>query len=168
MAAALLAYFGSAASAAEPARVTVPDFSAPLVGGGTLNDEMLRGKWTVVQFWGLWCEDSLADADHSAALARAIAQDPGLSFYTIHVDQRFGRWGSVDAFFAEEGVSFPVALDPHRRIKNAFGVTSTPTYLVIDPDGVIRATRGDLRKDESGEGGVKAFIKQIAELRRSH
>jgi peroxiredoxin len=146
---------------------SVPDFSAPLVGGGVLTEEALKGEWSVVQFWGLWCEDSLADADHAAALARAIAQDPKLKFFTLHLDQRYGRWGSVETFFAEEGVSYPVALDPQRMVARAFGVRATPTYLVIDPSGVIRAVRHDLRKDSTTEGGVKGLIKDIAELRRA-
>jgi peroxiredoxin len=146
----------------------IPDFSAPLVGGGALTDEAIKGRWSVVLFWGLWCEDSLADADYTAALARAIAQDPDLRFFTIHVDQHYGRWGSVENFFAEEGVSYPVALDPQRYVAQAFGVRATPTYLVVDPSGVIRAVRHDLRKDEASEGGVKAFIKEIAALRRSN
>ena len=141
-----------------------PAFSAPLAGGGVLTEASLKGKWTVVEFWGLWCEDSMADLKHAEALARAIAQDPHLAFVTVHVDQRYGRWASVEDFQSEEGARYPVALDPRRELMRAFQVTSTPTYLVIDPRGAIRAVHYDLRKDRAPEGGVKALMRQIAEL----
>ena len=145
-----------------------PHFSAPLVSGGILSDETLKGHWTIVEFWGLWCEDSLADLTHTQALASAVRQDPSLRFVTVHVDQRYGKWKSAADFAADEQIKFPIALDPDQSVKRAFQVKATPTYLVIDPNGVIRAARGDLRKDQSSEGGVKSFIKQIAELKRNN
>ncbi len=147
----------------------VPDFSAPRVGGGgALRDEDLAGKWTVLEFWGVWCGDCQNDAPYTEALSSAIASDPGLSFETIHVDDRYGRWASVEAYFKEKGHAYPVALDADRSVYKAFQMQWVPTYLVVGPDKVVRAFRTDLSRDKDPEGGVKAFLKQIAALKAAH
>ena len=154
------------AAAAGPTRAdAIPPFSAPLADGGVFSDAQLRGHWSVVEFWGLWCDDSMADLSHARALASAIAQDRSLQFFTVHVEERYGRWTSAAAFARETGVRYPIALDPHRDISRGFGVSHTPTYVVVDPEGIIRARRGELRKDADPDGGVKALIKEIARLR---
>jgi len=170
-----LAVFFAPAAAAAPAAAPapayallgqhVPTFSADLAGGGALTDAALTGKWSVIEFWGLWCEDSLADLKYTGALARAIAQDPSLQFVTIHVDDHYGTYGSPEEFQKEEGVTYPIALDPRSYIKGAFQVKATPTYLVVDPSGMIRAAHNDLRKSDDPDGGVKALIKEIAAMK---
>jgi peroxiredoxin len=160
----------NAAPATPPAYALIgapaPAFAAPLAGGGVLDNQALKGHWTIIEFWGLWCKDSMADLPYARALARAAAQDPDLNFVTVHVDQHYGRWASVAAFVADQGVDFPIALDPQRAVFAAFQGRETPTYIVVDPDGVIRAARGALRTETNPDGGVKTFIREIAGLKR--
>lgn len=144
----------------------IPAFRAELASGGVLTDKDLRGKWTVIDFWGIWCPDCMVDAPHVQALSTAIAQDPDLRFITVHVDRRYGRWSSVAEYMAEKQQTYPVLLDPDKSIRDAFQIKWVPSYLVVDPQGVVRGYRTDLSQDADPEGGVKAFIKQIAELRR--
>ena len=143
-----------------------PAFSTPLVSGGMVRNDALRGRWTIIEFWDLWSEDSVADVPYARALSRAAAQDRDLNFITVHVDQRYGPWNSVADFVAEEGADFPIALDPHRDVERAFQVRETPTYIVVDPTGVMRAARGPLRTESNPDGGVKSLIRVIAELIR--
>lgn len=146
----------------------MPAFTTERAGGGVFTSEELKGHWTVIEFWGVWCPDCMADAEHVAAFARAAEQDPALRFVTVHVDTRSGRWPSVQAYLSEKGVTYPVLMDPDRAIYKAFQMQWVPTYLVVDPQGVIRGFRTDLSRDPAPEGGVKAFMKQIAELRKAH
>lgn len=146
----------------------IPNFSAELVGGGTLTNATLRGKWSVIEFWGIWCPDCMADAPHVEAFSRAVAADPGLQFFTVHVDRRSGRWPSVAAYAQEKKITYPIALDPDRALYRAFQLQWVPTYIVIDPQGVVRGYRTDLSNEASGEGGVKTFVQYIAALRREH
>lgn len=144
----------------------IPAFKAELASGGSITDKDLRGKWTVIDFWGIWCPDCMVDAPHVQALATAIAQDPDLRFVTVHVDRRYGRWASVADYMAEKQLTYAVALDPDKTIRDAFQVKWVPSYLVVDPQGVVRGYRTDLSQEADPEGGVKAFMKQIAEWRR--
>ncbi len=166
-----LALLGTARAAERPTHFAglnkrIPKFQAPLLDGGVLRDSDFKGRWSVVLFWGAWCPDCVADAPHTAALARAIAQDPSLRFVTVHVDNRFGRWKGIKEFYAEQNFSLPTALDPDRAVFKAWGVSWTPTYLVVGPDRVIR----DFRTDFSvlpGDQGVKHYLRDIAALKKS-
>jgi len=86
-------------------------FEAPRVGGGTFNSDSLRGKWTVMAFWGVWCHDSRNDAENIAAIAARFADHPDVQFMSLHVpynreylDKRFGKFSSVDAYFEDRGL----------------------------------------------------------------
>jgi thiol-disulfide isomerase/thioredoxin len=143
----------------------VPAFSAERATGGTFSQANLTGKWTVLDFWGIWCSDCMRDAPYTEALARAIAVDPAMQFIGVHVDKRYARWDSVAAYLREKGVTYPVLLDPEKNLYRAFEMQWVPTYLVIDPQGVVRGFRTDLSADGAPEGGVKAFMQDIARLR---
>jgi peroxiredoxin len=142
-----------------------PAFRLDKLGGGELNEKSLNGQWTILYFWGTWCGDCMRDSPHTFALVRAIAQDPGLRFASIHVDARTGKYPTIEAYFTEKGESFPVAIDAGRDAYRAFQIRWVPTYLVIDPQGVIRGFRTDLSVDANPEGGVKAFLQQVADLK---
>jgi peroxiredoxin len=144
----------------------IPAFKVARVGGGEITDADLKGKWSVLYFWGSWCPDCQADAAYTRALASAIAQDPSLQFITIHRRAADQKWGSVEAYLAEQGVNYPVGLDSDERVWDAFCGKWIPAYLLISPEGQIRAIRTELRLDASPEGGVKSFMKEIAEERR--
>src|SRR5262245_2502502 len=70
---------------------TIPNFTANLNGGGTVSQDALRNRWTVLCFWGLWSDDSLADARYIKALVSAIDQDPDLDFLSIHIPPALGK-----------------------------------------------------------------------------
>ncbi|MEM8921119.1 MAG: TlpA disulfide reductase family protein, partial [Pseudomonadota bacterium] len=114
----------------------IPDFTASIYGGGEASQETLAGKWTVVKFWGMWCGDCVKDAPYVAALTDALESDPGTNFLSIHtppsaarMDEAMGKWGSLETYFADKGLSYPVAMDPDASLRDAFLIDWTPTYL---------------------------------------
>lgn len=143
----------------------IPAFRAPLATGGSLSEADLKGKWTIVDFWGIWCPDCMRDAPYVAALHAAVQQDPDLRLVSVHVDKRTGRWADVAEYVAEKQIDYPVLLDPDNVMRTAFQVAWVPTYLVVDPQGVVRSFRTDLSVETDSDGGVKRFIQDIARLR---
>ncbi len=149
----------------------VPEFVAPLSSGGEISSNDLAGQWTVLDFWGLWCSDCLADAPYVSALRTALQQDPSVDFLSIHtppnadrIDESFGKWGSLEAWFADKGGEpYPVAIDTDASIRTAFDIYWTPTYLLIAPDLTIHGFRTDLSVDD--HDGIKPVVMQIAQLR---
>lgn len=148
-----------------------PELDLPLHGGGRFTTADLIGKWTVIDIWGVWCPDCVADGPYVAALATAIAQDPDLGFISIHTPpsparaaDAFGKFGSLDAYFTAKGFSYLTAIDADGATLEPLKVTWRPSYLVVGPDGTVRGYRSDFSAAE-GEP-VKDFVRAVAELKR--
>jgi hypothetical protein len=146
-------------------------FRAPIHGGGEIGSEELRGRWTILAFWGLWSEDSLADFPYIRALSSAADQDPDLDFLALHIPPALGQtegalgaYLSIDQGLSERGGGWKTALDSDGSIAAAFGVARAPTYLLIGPDLRIEAFHGEL--NESPEDGIKPLIRGVAELKK--
>ncbi|MEQ9434659.1 TlpA disulfide reductase family protein [Hyphomonas sp.] len=148
-----------------------PRFTATMADGQTFDSSVLN-RWMVIQVWGTWCSDSLKDAPYAAALATAIEQDPDLYFLSIHVPQNadktsdqdmYGAYGSVEAYFAEKGYSYPTVIDSDASVREALKITWTPSYILMSPDGVIRGFRTDL--SVAGGEPVKDFLKEAARVK---
>jgi thiol-disulfide isomerase/thioredoxin len=148
-----------------------PQFTATMADGQAFDSSVLN-RWMVIQVWGVWCGDSKRDAPYAAALATAIEQDPDLYFLSIHVPQNaestsdedmYGTYGSVEGFFAQEGHSYPTVIDSDASIRDLLKINWTPSYILISPDGVVRAFRTDL--SVAGGEPVKDFLKDVARVK---
>lgn len=155
--------------AAAPASVVggpLPAFTAERAGGGMFTSAELRnGRWTVIGVWN--AGESAGEEPHRAALAQALAQDPGVQFVTVHVGADAGQWPTVQAYMVEKRVGYPVLLDPDRVVASKLQAGEGPTYVIVDSAGIVRAVRPALSKDATAEGGVKAFVQALAALRGS-
>jgi peroxiredoxin len=139
-----------------------PDFDFPALNGRRERLADYRGRVLVLYFWGLWCPDCVADGANVNALAQGIQRQEGISFLGLHTRGRFGRWGSVPRYFEETGYSYPVAFDAGRSFaRDIYQIGWFPSFLVIDPGGVIRFWRTDLGR----EGGAEV-VAQARALRR--
>lgn len=144
-----------------------PSFDIAKIGGGRFNNRSLRGKTTIVEFWGLWCPDCLADGANTAQLANRVRRERNINFIGIHTRGRYGRWGSVENYFQEKGYSYPVAIDDNSAVYNAFKLAWVPTYLIIDRNGIIRDFTTDLGSyDGIGVDGLLARARAISTPRR--
>jgi thiol-disulfide isomerase/thioredoxin len=142
----------------EPA----PDFWFPNPFGGMRQLSDYRGQVLILYFWGLWCPDCLLDGPNVARLAEDAAETPGVSFLGIHTRGRYGRWGSIEAYFAERGYGFPVVIDEGREFaRDVYRIEWYPSFLAIDGAGIIRAWRTDLASPE----GAAQFLAQARALR---
>lgn len=147
-----------------------PQFSAPLHDGGQATLETLRGHWTILAFWGAWSAESLADATYISALVSAAGQDPDLEVLTIHsprdaasAGEALGTYASLDAFLADKGEPWPTVLDADGVVRSTFGVTWTPSYVLVGPDLIVRGFRTDLSL--TPDNGIKDVIRGVAEIR---
>ncbi len=151
----------------------LPGFSGSMVSGEAFSSDQLDGQWTVIDVWGLWCGDCMADAPYVAALASAIAQDPDLTFLSIHtppsaarVDDAFGRYGTVQAYFDEKGYSYPTLLDADASMRETLNIAWTPSYLLVAPDGTVQGFRSELSAADGDP--VKDFLRDIADVKAAY
>ena len=150
----------------------LPALSGQMADGSTFDPASLDGTWNVIDVWGIWCGDCMADAPYVAALVTAIEQDPDLGFLSIHTpananrakpEDMYGKYGSVSAYFEDKGYSYPTLLDEDASLRDALAIKWTPSYLLVDPDGVVRGFRTDLSVAD-GEP-VKDFLKDVARVK---
>lgn len=149
----------------------LPRLTGTLSDGSVFDSDRLD-NWTVILVWGVWCPDSRNDGPYSAALKRAIDQDPDLDFLSLHVPQNadktthkdmFGKFGSLENYFADNQYDFPTLLDTDASAREALKIAWTPSYLLVSPDGLVRGYRSSLA-DAKGEP-VKDFIRDIAQVK---
>jgi thiol-disulfide isomerase/thioredoxin len=114
------------------ARDRAPQLPATLVavGAGGLPD--LRGRDHVLFFWATWC----GPCKKAVPEVMAFAQSRGLSVLAISDEDadtvsRFLE-GRAEAFFPR------VAVDPLRKSFASYGISGTPTILLVDREGFIR------------------------------
>ena len=150
----------------------LPNFSGETVGGGAFNSADIN-QWTVIDVWGIWCGDCIADAPFVAEVAARIALDDTLNFVSIHTppsaaraSDAYGKFGSVDAYFNAKGYSYPTVLDKDASLRETLRIGWTPSYLLVSPDGVVRGYRTDL--SVAGETPIEDFFADITAVRAKH
>lgn len=151
----------------------VPAFSAELVGGGAVSQEIFRGKWTIVDVWGIWCGDCRRDGPLVKTLAQLAEADPDIDFLSLHTPpnrkraaEAYGAFGSVEAYFESQGGGYPTIVDKDASVREALNIVWTPTYLLIDPDLTVRAFRTDL--SVGSEDGPQKVLQQARDIRSAN
>lgn len=109
-----------------------PAFSAMDDRGAEASLAAYEGKVVVLDFWATWCAPCLTASPYVQDLHEQFAGNDGVVVLGVHYDGR----GEPAAYMAEHGYTFPVILDGTGVVK-AYGVTTIPTFLVIDRQGVV-------------------------------
>ncbi len=124
------------ASPAPPERSAAPPFDLPLLEGGSVSSDELRGQPLVINVWASWCPPCREEAPTLSRLA-AEFEDTGVRFLGIVSDDT----ASNAREFAEEAqLDFPHAIDDG-SFDRAYQVQVLPTTYVLDATGAFVATQ---------------------------
>lgn len=104
----------------------------------TLQD--LRGKVTLVSFWATWCPPCRKEMPDMEALFQEF-KDRGLVILAISDEEA----DKVNPFIAEHKYSFPILLDPGRKVNDSFEVEGIPKSFLYDRNGHMVAEAIDMR-----------------------
>ncbi|MBU0719212.1 MAG: tetratricopeptide repeat protein [Planctomycetes bacterium] len=133
------ACFGDASSAMGLRNVeigaSVPAFSVRALDGTTVERDAFQDRVLLVVFTRPDHEKSLKALIAAQSILEANA-DAKLSVLAVatqeEADQYFRR------IVAENHLTYPIALDPQRKMYGDFGVVVAPTTLLIDGGGILR------------------------------
>lgn len=112
------------------AKGLAPAFETRLLDGEPVSLQAYRGQPLLLHFWASWCPICRYEQGTIDSLARDHA--------VLTVAMEDMPVSEMQAWLAEQGVAYPVALDATGELANLYGVRGVPTSVVIDPSGEIR------------------------------
>jgi thiol-disulfide isomerase/thioredoxin len=129
-----------------------PAFSVKSSTGEELALEKHRGKIVLLDFWASWCLPCRVDIPEVRKIWKKYGGD---RFVIIGINLDSNR-AQFEGYVKEEGLSWPQYYDGlgwNNKIARLYGVYSIPHTVLIDQDGVIRATglRGEELSIKTGE-----------------
>jgi len=144
----------------EKGRIHAPEISSEWLNSPPLTLRELRGRVVLIDFWDYTCVNCIRTLPYLVEWDRRY-RDLGLTIIGAHAPEfQFAR--TVD--FVREAVArfqirYPVVLDNHYRIWQAFANKYWPAKYLIDKDGYVRYF-------QFGEGDYSATELTIQELLR--
>jgi peroxiredoxin len=126
------------------------EFALKDLSGKTWTFADLRGKVVLVNFWATWCPPCRKEMPDLEALYKRFGPQ-GLVILGISDEQA----ANVEPFIRERKVTFPVLLDPGRKVNEMFVVEGIPKTFVYDREGRLVAQSIDMRTQ-------KQFLEMLA------
>ena len=127
-----------------------PEFTLTDLTGKKWKFSELRGKVVLINFWATWCPPCRKEMPDLDTLFQRFAAK-GFVVLGISDEER----AKVEPFIRERKVSFPVLLDPGRKVNDLFIVEGIPKSFVYDRDGKLVAQSIDMRTQ-------KQFLEMLA------
>ncbi len=115
---------------AEDKKREHPEFELKDLAGKTWTFSDLRGKVVLVNFWATWCPPCRKEIPDLETLYERF-QGQGLVILAISDEEA----AKVEPFIRERKVTFPVLLDPGRKVNDLFIVNGIPKSFVYDRSG---------------------------------
>ena len=112
------------------------DFEVTLSDGTTFKLSEQRGKAVLVNLWATWCPPCRAELKQ--VQKQIIDRFAGRDFVFLPISRGETR-EAVEKFREMQRYTFPMGLDPERKIYSLFATATIPRNFVIAKDGTILA-----------------------------
>jgi peroxiredoxin len=119
------------------------DFTLTDLQGKTWTLQAMRGKVVLVNFWATWCQPCRKEMPDLDALYRRF-QNQGFVILGISDEDA----PKVKQLLAERNVTYPILLDPGRKVNELFRIDGIPKSFVYDRDGKLVSQAIDMRTQE--------------------
>jgi thiol-disulfide isomerase/thioredoxin len=130
-----------------------PGFALTDLSGQSLTLAQFQGKVVLLNFWATWCAPCQVEMPVFAAWQRKYGPQ-GLQIIGISMDDEVGPARSLAARLK---LNYPVAMGDERLGARYGGVLGLPLTLLIDRNGIVRASF-------QGETDLKPIERQAAVL----
>jgi thiol-disulfide isomerase/thioredoxin len=145
----------------EPRRARenfAPDYSFTTKDGEFISSDDLKGKTVVLDFWGTWCKPCLMATPYLVRLQKKYAEQ-NVVFIGVAINDQEDAWR---AYIDKNKMEWPQFIDKTRKLAMPFAVTTYPTYIVIDGEGIMRARKSGWGMDTDNwlEDEIKRTLKK--------
>lgn len=136
-----------------------PDFTVTMFDGTTQTLSALKGKVVLVNFWATWCPPCREELKR--VQADIVDRFAGQEFVFIPISRAEER-ETVAAFREQMGYTFPMGLDPERKIYDQFASNFIPRNFLIDQEGkvVIASVGYDPEEFDALIAKIEELLKQ--------
>jgi peroxiredoxin len=140
---------------ADDQRRQEADFTLTDLQGKTWSLRKLKGKVVLVNFWATWCPPCRKEMPDLNTLYQRFK---GQGFVILAISDE--EADKVKPFIAERNISYPVMLDPGRKVNELFQVAGIPKSFVYDREGKLAAQSIDMRTQKQflemlGQAGLR-------------
>jgi peroxiredoxin len=125
---------------ADNVRRDQANFTLTELGGKTWTLKEQRGKVVLLNFWATWCPPCRKEMPDLETLFQQF-KDQGLVILAISDEDA----AKVRPFIAEQKVTYPILLDPGRKVNELFQIEGIPKTFVYDRSGKLVAQSIDMR-----------------------
>ena len=133
----------------------VPEFVVEMSDGQKINIKDLKGKIVLINFWATWCPP--CQEELKRVQKEIIDRFKGKDFVFLAISREESK-EQVKKFRERNGYTFPMGLDPERKIYSKFATATIPRNFIIDKKGKIVEIEVGYTKE--------AFAKMIEKLER--
>jgi thiol-disulfide isomerase/thioredoxin len=128
-----------------------PHFRAKTTSGETFNNESIKGKVVLLEFWTTWCQYCHDEEPLVEQINRELA-DKGLIVLAIDVAE---SKKTVKKYLEQHPRSYRIVLTEDTNLAAMYQANSYPIYVAIDRDGNIAG-------EQRGAAGERALRHLLA------
>jgi thiol-disulfide isomerase/thioredoxin len=134
-------------------REAAPKFHAKSLDGEKFNNESVRGKAVLIEFWATWCPYCRRD---QPAIDAIVEQYEPKGLIVLAVDVKEPR-KKVQKYLENSPRACKIVLMDDTNLTATFPPKSFPSYVLIDQDGNIAGTH----KGTAGEDGLRRMLRKV-------
>ncbi|WP_342509790.1 thiol-disulfide oxidoreductase ResA [Sporosarcina sp. FSL K6-2383] len=130
-----------------------PNFELVDLDGNKHRLSDYKGQGVFLNFWGTWCGPCKKEMPHMESQHVAF-EGKGVQILAVNIAEPTLK---VEAFRDQYGLTFPIAIDKDKSVKEAYNIVPLPTTFLINEEGKIEK----IITSEMTEAEIISYLESI-------